>query len=261
MGIREVLGQRYQQTTDSSNFRKKNSLQEKQGGSETGLQNKQLQNNRKKVDAYEPSKVEAYDISKLSQEAQDYLEKLKEKYNMADIIVAEYSTDEEARRFMAGATKSYSIVITPDLLERMATEEDVRVKYEGILDQGFANMETVKEQLEEDADSVKSIGMTVDNDGNIKYFATLDNQRIQAEKRLEERKEKQEQKKAQEKKEEEKAEKEERRKRRTLMADSIEELIEKIKSQNKEEVREQEMIFAKTAKEEENKGIAIDYSL
>ena len=261
MGITNVSTQRYQQTTDSSNFKRRNTLQEKQGVSESILEKKQLQKNMQKVDTYEPSKIGAYDIEKLSQKAQDYLAQLKEKYNMADIIIAEYATDEEARRLMAGSSKAYSIVITPDLLERMATEEETREKYEGILDQGFANMKTIKEQLGEDADNIKSLGMTVDKDGNIKYFATLNNQRIQAEKRLEEKKEKQEAKKAEEKKEEEKIEKEERRSQRVVMADTIEELIEKIKNQNKEEAKEQEMIFAKTAQEEARKGSAVDFSL
>lgn len=209
------------------------------------------------------SKLETYDLSKLSEQAQDYLAKLKEKYNMADIIIADYSTDEEAQAYMAGAKKDYSVVITPDLLERMATEEEAQEKYEGIIDQAIGDMTTMKEQLGDDADKVSSIGMTVDNDGNVKYFAMLDEQRVKDTERQQELREKRTEEKKAKKKEEAQKKQEERlpKKTKLIKADSIEELIEKIRNDKDEDEKEVELTFAKTAQEEAQKGAAVDYSL
>lgn len=208
-------------------------------------------------------KLETYDLSKLSGRAQDYLKTLKEKYNMADIIIADYATDEEAQAYMAGAKKDYAVVITPDLLERMATDEEAQKKYEGILDKAMGDMATIKEQLGDDADKVSGIGMTVDNDGNVKYFAMLDEQRVKDAERQEEIKEKRAEEKKTKKKEEEQDKKEEQisKKTKIIKADSIEELIEKIRNYKGGDDREAELIFAKTAQEEARKGAAIDYSL
>ena len=194
MGITDVTYHRYQQTQTGnySNNGVKNQRQaEKINTDKMPEENQATEYVRKsKVDGFErTSKVETYDISKLSKGAQDYLSQLKEKYNMADVIVADYHTDEEADTLMAGAKKDYAIVITPDLLEKMAAEEDTRSKYEEILDMGLGKMENVREELGEDGDKIRRLGMTVDQEGKIKYFAVIDEQREQDAKRMEEQKE------------------------------------------------------------------------
>lgn len=270
MGITDVVYNRYQQTQTGKyqnkgvkNQRTANKEMAERRTQESRIPEYSKQN---KIDRFErTNKVETYDTSKLSKGAQDYLTQLKEKYNMADIIVADYHTDEEAGELMAGASKDYAIVITPDLLEKMAAEEDTRTKYEEILDMGLGKMDNIKEQLGEDADKVSSIGMTIDKEGKVKYFAVLDEQREQDAKRMEEQKETRAKEKAEKKKAEEKERLEEQRhaKSRMITADSIEELIKKIKERQIEEKdqEEQNMFFAKTAQEEANKGANVDFSL
>ncbi|MCI8409836.1 MAG: hypothetical protein HFJ09_11305 [Lachnospiraceae bacterium] len=270
MGITDVVYNRYQQTQTGKyqnkgvkNQRTANNDMAERRTQESKTSEYARQN---KVDRFEKtSKVETYDISRLSKEAQGYLTQLKEKYNIADVIVADYHTEEEANALMAGASKDYAIVITPELLEKMAAEEDTRTKYEEILDMGLGKMGNIKEELGEDADKVSTIGMTVDKEGKVKYFAVLDEQREQDAKRMEEQKEIRNKEKAEKKKAEEKEKLEEFRdsKSRIITADSIEELIKKIKERQAEEKEqeEQNMFFAKTAQEEANKGAKIDFSL
>lgn len=270
MGITDVVYNRYQQTQtgtyQNNGVRNQRTANKEMAERRTQESRTPQYSKQNKTERFESAnKVEAYDTSKLSKEAQDYLSQLKEKYNIADVIVADYHTDEEANALMAGASKDYAIVITPDLLEKMAAEEDTRTKYEEILDTGLGKMGNIKEELGEDADKVSTIGMTVDKEGKVKYFAVLDEQREQDAKRMEEQKEARAKEKAEKKKEEEKEKLEELRdsKSRIITADSIEELIKKIK-ERKEEEKEQEdsnMIFAKTAQEEANKGAKIDFSL
>ena len=95
MGITDVTYHRYQQTQTGnySNNGVKNQRQaEKINTDKMPEENQATEYVRKsKVDGFErTSKVETYDISKLSKGAQDYLSQLKEKYNMARIKKFDY---------------------------------------------------------------------------------------------------------------------------------------------------------------------------
>lgn len=170
----------------------------------------------------------------LSKNAQKLLEELKEKYSNMDFFVASYSSEEEAQKYLNRGTKEYSVLIDPDTLEAMANDESVRKQYEDVLSGAGDRLEELKEQLGEDADQVKSLGISIDKEGKVSYFAELDKISEAREKQLEKAKEKKaEQKKEVKKKEarrKEKAEKEEAMKERFVKADTIEELAEKIKA-------------------------------
>lgn len=110
---------------------------------------------------------------KLSETAQNYLEKLKEKYPDMDFIISDFSSDEEADSLLAKGKGKYNVLITPDLLERMAADENVAAEYEGIIEQSVSDIETAKEKLGEDADMVESYGITVNADGEVSIRARL----------------------------------------------------------------------------------------
>ena len=66
----------------------------------------------------------------LSDAAKSLLEELREKYGNMDISVAEWSTDEEQDYYAEQSNKDYSVLINPELLEKMATDPAAREKYE-----------------------------------------------------------------------------------------------------------------------------------
>lgn len=111
--------------------------------------------------------------SKLSKTAEEYLGKLKEKYGNVDFIIADYKTDEEADALLAAGKGEYNAVITPDLLERMAADEETAAKYEALIDQSIESIDAVKEGLGEDKDMVDKFGTSVDADGNLTLRAKL----------------------------------------------------------------------------------------
>ena len=111
--------------------------------------------------------------TKISKAAQDYLKKLKDKYPDMDFIISDYSSDEEADSLLAKGKGEYNVLITPDLLERMAADESVAAEYEGKIEQSVADIETVKEELGEDADIIKSFNITVSADGEVSIRAKL----------------------------------------------------------------------------------------
>ena len=160
----------------------------------------------------EKKKVE--DEVELSEAAKNLLAELKEKYGDIDFFVAEFSTDEEAQYYHNQSTKKYSCVIDPKTWEEKAADEAVKEKYVNIIDTADEKFDQVKEELGEDADQIKRMGITVDKEGVVTYFAELTKQtvRMQEDLRNQQKAQKAEKKenleKLERKREEKKAEKE-----------------------------------------------------
>lgn len=151
----------------------------------------------------------------LSDEAKDYLASLKEKFGDIDFFVADCATDEEMNRYFAMGTKKYSCVISSDLIERMATDESAREKYEKIIANAGEQIEEMKEAAEEElgeeaANQISFVGFTVDDNGMVEYFAKLKEGNDSYYAKLKEKRaeEKEAEKKAEEKKSERKKEEE-----------------------------------------------------
>ena len=114
----------------------------------------------------------------LSDEAKDYLATLKEKFGDIDFFVANCETDEEMGRYFAMGTKKYSCVISSDLIEKMATDEASREKYEKIIANAGEQIEEMKEEAKEElgeeaAEQIEFVGFKVDDNGMVEYFAKL----------------------------------------------------------------------------------------
>ena len=132
---------------------------------------------------------------KLSEGAQKLLEELKKTYSNMDFFVADYDSDEEAQSYLSRGTKEYSVLIDPETLEAMAADSATKEKYLGLIDEATGKLSQMKEELSEDEDNVvKSIGISIDKDGKVSYFAELEkmseNQRERIQKEKEEKKRK-----------------------------------------------------------------------
>lgn len=135
----------------------------------------------------------------LSEKAQKYYDQLRKKYGDMDFILVSPEMKEEAERNkgMYGSSKEFVVLIDSDKIEKMATDEAYRKKYEGILDNARSQMGSILEQLGSKAGSISSLGMTFDDHGNASFFAVVDKslatqrERIE-EKRAESRKERKE---------------------------------------------------------------------
>ena len=129
--------------------------------------------------AYSVSATDKADKSKetstvrLSTDAQKYLEQLKGKYKNVDFIVADFSSDEEAQKHLATGKGEYNCVITPDTLEKMATDETERAKFEGIIDKAIGELPEIRKQLGDDSENVTKLGISVDSEGNVSYYALI----------------------------------------------------------------------------------------
>lgn len=115
-------------------------------------------------------------VSSLSDEAKNLLAELQDKYKGHDFIVADFETDEEASRLLSQGKGEYNVLITPDLLEKMASDKSERAKYEDIIAGASEKFGEIEKNLTEDGKSiVDKLGFTVKSDGSVDYYANLIN--------------------------------------------------------------------------------------
>ena len=181
---------------------------------------------------------------KLSEKAQKYYESLQKKYGNMDFILVSKDMKETAQA-QAGkyANPNRTVVlIDEEKIERMATDEAYRKKYEGIISGATAQLEQMKQSIISSGANVKTYGVQINDGGNTSFFAVIDKSLADQRKRIEAKA----LKKAEEKKKaakEENAERLERQREKNkpdkvsdkadeelvmVTASSIEELIKKI---------------------------------
>lgn len=182
---------------------------------------------------------------KLSYRAQELLKELQKTYKNMDFMVADYETDEEASEYLSRGTKDYSVLIDPEELEKMAADEDHKKKNLSLLDQATGKLDELKEQLKDDGEEVKHLGVTIGSDGTLSFFAELEQMGEKQQERIEKGREAKRQEKAE-------AAKADRRKdpyrdygkaagkRATVKADTIEELLDKIRNFDWSTVKKEE---------------------
>lgn len=111
----------------------------------------------------------------LSEKAAKYYDQLKKKYGNYDFILV--SKDEKANA-QANASKYANniktvVLIDEEKIERMATDESYRKKYEGILSGAKAQLDQLKSSMEKSGANVKGYGMQVNDNGTTSFFAVL----------------------------------------------------------------------------------------
>lgn len=194
------------------------------------------------AEADKADKTEKNSQASLSFKAKRLLQQLKNTYGNMDFMVADYESEEEAATYLSRGTKEYSVLIEPDVLEEMAADDKAKDKYLGMLNDATDKLAYLKNQLGDKKDEVTHMGVSIGKDGEISYFAELEKVNEKQRERIE---------KAREDKKEDKA-KQDSVKRTKVQADSVEELLKKIKSVDWNKIKSED------AKES---GSRIDYSV
>ncbi|MCR5715368.1 MAG: DUF6033 family protein [Lachnospiraceae bacterium] len=196
------------------------------------------------------AKTEKAETVNLSDAAKELLKELQNTYGNMDFIVADYETDEEAQEYLSHGTKEYSVLLDPDTLEAMAADESVKEEYLTKLEDATVQLSDISKQLEEEGAEVTRLGVSIKADGTTSFFAQLEKAGEDQEKLIENLKEaREEAKEAQEEKAEKAQEKKAQKaaadealkakfsqakvpgvKTTTVSADTVEELIEKIRN-------------------------------
>lgn len=181
----------------------------------------------------------------LSEEAKKYYEELKQKYSNMDFILVSRDMKDKAQAQAAGYANPFKtvVLIDEDKIERMATDEAYRKKYEAIISGAANQLAAMKSKLQSTGANVQGFGIQVNDGGLTSFFAVLKKSSQAQAERIEKRAEENraEKKEAKEKalQEAEKERIEERREGKkhvrnrnqetyTIEANSIEELAGKI---------------------------------
>lgn len=175
--------------------------------------------------------------AKLSEEGVKYYQELKKKYSNMDFILVSKEQKANAQANAASYANGNKMVVLIDeeKIERMATDENYRKQYEGIIKNAASGLSQLKSQIESSGQSqnVVGYGMKVNDGGTASFFAVLKKSSADQKARIE----KKEAKKAEEKKAEKKEKQDKLKEAQqtsddddtiTISAGSIEELIKKI---------------------------------
>ncbi len=155
---------------------------------------------------------------KLSDKAKDYYNELKSKFHNMEFIAVSSSMKGQVQKNAAsyGNPNKMVVLIDEEKLERMATDDSFRKKYEGIISMSQNKLEAAGKSLAGSGAGIKNFGMSVDKDGNESFFATVEKSQELQKKRIEKKAEEKKEQKAKEKK---KAEKEAAKERLKKAAD------------------------------------------
>lgn len=184
----------------------------------------------------------------LSDKAKEYYDKLKSKFhNMDFILVSKDMKSQVAANASAYGNSAKQVVLIDDeKLERMASDESFRKKYEGIIEMSQAHMQDARNSLVSAGANVKNFGMSVASDGKVSYFATIEKSNEASAKLFEK---KQAAKKEAKIKEKKKAEKEAQKER-----------LENIRNKNKaEKADKKDSQIDKTENEENEEKSYLDF--
>lgn len=157
----------------------------------------------------------------LSETAAKYYEELKSKHSDMEFVLVSKDMKEAAKQSAASYANSKKTVVLIDeeKIEKMATDENFRKKYEGIIDNAKNQIPELKKALE-NTPGVKGFGMQVNDNGTASFFAVMEKgNKAQAERIAKKSAEKKAEKKAQDKKAEKKKAEEKLEKRRADKSD------------------------------------------
>ena len=184
--------------------------------------------------------------AQLSEEGAKYYEELKKKFSGMDFVLVSKDMKDYAKQNASsfGNANRMVVLIDEEKIERMATDEEYRAKYEGLIANAQSKMPELK-SIMENKSNVKTIGMQVEDNGTASFFAVMrKSSQEMTEKLAEKRAEKKAEEKAEAKKEAKKEQAEKLQEKAAesavedeedyviLMASSVEELVKKIDDYN-----------------------------
>ena len=180
--------------------------------------------------------------SKLSDKAKNFLASLREKYGDYDFMVS----DNPDAAQTVGNTKAYSVIFTPEELEKMADDDDYAQKTMGQVNSAVDMLKDLSEKDLGDGVQFSQLSVSIDDEGNMKLFSQLEKLSADQQERLEAAKERraEEERKAEESDAEKSKDEPELTKilfkGADIEADSAEELLAKIFGINWDEIAEEE---------------------
>lgn len=186
--------------------------------------------------------------TKLSQKAQELLEKLRRTYGNMDFMVADFENGEDAKKILSRGTKEFSVLFSSEELEKMASDEEYEKECLDRLDGAVRMAEQINQEYgfstasgkDTEQGEIARMGVSFQKDGTVTYFAELEKASDQQKKIMEEGREKRAKERKAETKEPQSGRAHMAEKRVTLQAASLDELLEKIGEIDWSQIKEED---------------------
>ena len=176
----------------------------------------------------------------LSKEAQALLEKLRKSYSDMDFMVADFDKGDNAKDILSRGTKEVSVIFSSSELEKMASDEKYEKEYMERVQGALRMSEQINREFgftsafgeKSGSSEINKIGISFNSDGTTSFFAELEKSSARQREHIEKARE--EKRAARKEQEKERLENRYLRedtgvKRTTVQADSMEELLKKIR--------------------------------
>lgn len=184
----------------------------------------------------------------LSKGAQALLEKLRKSYGDMDFMVADFDRGDNAKDILSRGTKEVSVIFSSSELEKMASDEKYEKEYMERVQGALRMSEQINREFgftlafgeKSGSSEINRIGISFNSDGTTSFFAELEKSSARQREHIEKARE--EKRAARKEQEKERLENRYLRedtgvKRTTVQADSMEELLEKIRGVDWDSVR------------------------
>ena len=128
--------------------------------------------NRNIEDVTDTSAFQASPEEKLSAKAQAFLDKLREKYDDYDFVIAD--DVDNPQDFSKTSDKSYSVILSSEEIEKMAEDEEFADKVMGHVDKAVGALDELSQTALDNGVQFSNLSAEVDDEGNMKLFASLE---------------------------------------------------------------------------------------
>lgn len=175
--------------------------------------------------------------SQLSSKAQDFLKNLRKQYGDYDFFVG--NSSDNLRALAKGGSKEFSIIFSNEELEKMANDPDYAKKKLQSMEQAVKMSEQISKQFGQGkaGSEVTKIGIVFNDDGTTSFFAEMEKSTAKQREHLEKSLEAKRAAKKEEKGIGSYAQSSPDTKRASVEANSIEELLKKIRGINWDDVK------------------------
>ncbi len=150
----------------------------------------------KAISEYDAKKESVEDTvgeTQLSEKTQTFLEKLRDTYGDMDFFVADFSKGDNVKDILSKAGKEFSVILTVEELEKMASDEKYGKEYMEKVQGARRMSEQINKEYGVTSVSgeaagrtrVNKIGISINEDGTTNFFAELEKASQQQRERVE----------------------------------------------------------------------------
>lgn len=121
------------------------------------------------TNTYAADKTKSTD--KTGSDTQEYLSQLRAKYSNVNITVADFKNERQEDSYMFGCSGGNNVVISSNIIEKMASDSETAAKYEKIIEEAPEAARIIKDGLASYGAEMIACGTSIDKNGKVTYWS------------------------------------------------------------------------------------------